>query len=73
MSEYNGHPSKAAWNVALWINNDEDLYNFALECIAKSENIDAAASMFVMGVTEKTPDGFPFSHKHVKWTFQDLA
>ena len=29
--EYNGHPSYDHWNVALWVGNDESLYNIALE------------------------------------------
>lgn len=29
---HNGYKNHATWNVALWINNDEGLYNFAKEC-----------------------------------------
>lgn len=28
-SSYNGHKNYNAWNVSLWINNDEGLYNMA--------------------------------------------
>lgn len=31
MSEYNGHPSYEHWNVSLWVNNDQGLYEIALE------------------------------------------
>jgi len=31
MSKYQGHRSWNAWNVALWIGNDEGLYHLALD------------------------------------------
>lgn len=41
---YNGHKSYNAWNVSLWINNDETLYNVAKEIIAGTINKDDAAA-----------------------------
>ena len=31
-TSYNGWENYETWNVALWIGNDEGLYNFAREC-----------------------------------------
>jgi hypothetical protein len=29
---YNGWKNRETWNVALWIGNDEGMYEFAKEC-----------------------------------------
>lgn len=63
---YNGHKNWNHWNVALWLGNDEGLYNLARDCIRQNRhNRNAAAeSMFVtlheLGLTQ-TPDGAPYS------------
>jgi hypothetical protein len=70
MASYNGFRSWNAWNVSLWIGNDEGLYNLALDCIAQSKRPNGktisvlphgrmyAARRFMRLVgTEKTPDG----------------
>jgi hypothetical protein len=63
---YNGHKNYNHWNVSLWINNDEGLYNMARDYIRPSGNTrdDAARLMFEAlvecGITH-TPDGAPYS------------
>ena len=56
---YNGHRSWNAWNVALWIGNDEGLYRLALDCKRRTSNVRAASLIFLkyMGEGAKTPDG----------------
>lgn len=53
---YNGHKNYQTWNVLLWINNDEGLYN-----IARSEKSydDFVATMRELGgkIAFETPDG----------------
>ena len=64
MPEYNGHRSWNAWNVALWIGNDEPLYRFAMDCLNKppvnrnKRGVAWATRLFMkeMGGA-KTPDG----------------
>ena len=62
---YNGHKNWAYWNVSLWINNDEGLYNLALDAIRQTKN-RKQASEYVLNVLrecgqEKTPDGARYS------------
>lgn len=57
MKTYNGHRSWNAWNVSLWINNDEPLYREAMRLIGNFGIIRAAVIMTVNRQGEKTPDG----------------
>ena len=61
MIMYNGHKNWNHWNVSLWINNDEGLYRFALDCISQARNRDEAARMMLESLPAETPDGAPYS------------
>ncbi len=65
MASYNGHKNWNHWNVSLWINNDEGLYNMARECVHETKTRKLAAFDMLeelkhAGRTE-TPDGAPYS------------
>jgi hypothetical protein len=79
MRQYQGHPSWNAWNVTLWIGNDEGLYNFAIECLrkptpkGKKPSLNVAATRFLsLMLNEKTPDGARYSRTSVRHALADL-
>ena len=70
MTKYNGHKNWTQWNVSLWINNDESLYNEVKYYIHASQDRDEAAqrmmdSLIAMGITE-TPDGAKYSKTAIR-------
>lgn len=52
MSGYNGYKNYETWNVSLWMQNDEGLYNLARNC---KDYADYREQLREVGVTE-TPD-----------------
>lgn len=70
MAEYNGHKNYNYWNVSLWINNDERLYNQARYCVESTKTKTEAAKMFIAAMhdagTPKTKDGAKYTVSAVK-------
>lgn len=69
MPKFNGHKNWNHWNVSLWINSDEGLYNMARGYARRSTRTIAAVRMLddlrELQVT-KTPDGAPYSVSSIR-------
>ncbi len=66
MTKYNGHRSWNAWNVSLWINNDEPLYRMAY-ALVQEHGISRAANLLdgIIG-GDKTPDGATYNRTCIR-------
>lgn len=62
--EYQGHKSRAHWNVALYLYNDEPTYRMVLDACARSQTHENAAKLLLArlgGKGTKTPDGYEYT------------
>ena len=80
MKTYNGHRSWNAWNVALWIANDEPTYRFAMQCLDKprvnrnKKGFGAATRTFMRAMDgARTPDGAVYNALSVRLALEGLA
>src|ERR1019366_10524357 len=58
MASYNGYTNWATWNVGLWVDNDESLYN-KKERLVRREGEDLKTSHIKSFVLEAYPNGTP--------------
>ena len=61
MTAYQGHRSWNAWNVALWIGNDEGLYAWAVDLVKEHGRKRAARIMTRDLQGQSTPDGAKYN------------
>ena len=78
MAKYNGHKNYNHWNVSLWINNDEGLYNMARDFVndkrksfSKGTSTREYAAMRMLNWLqatdmEKTPDGVRYTVSSIR-------
>jgi hypothetical protein len=72
MSEYNGHKSWNQWNVSLWINNDETLYERAIWLVRRFGRHGAARRMSAEMAGQRTPDGARFNRLSIFNAMEDM-
>lgn len=71
MKKYNGHKNYNAWNVSLWLYNDESMYYLVQKCLKFSRNKDEAAKKLLGYLPECTLDGVKFTYTNVRLALRD--
>ncbi len=66
--EYQGHPSHAHWNVALWVANDEPLYRLAMALDTAESFARAMAEL----CQENTPDGVRYTPELLEYAWDSV-
>lgn len=70
--KYNGYTSWNAWNVSLWINNDEPLYHFAYDLVQEYGRSQAAKMLTSELGGQKTPDGATYNLTGIRQALQGM-
>ena len=59
---YNGYANYETWNVSLWIQNGEGLYEIARRCEDYQDFVDS-----IEGLITETGDGVSFTSDMLNW------
>ena len=64
---YQGHRNRNAWNVALYLFNEYELYKMVQRCVNNTRTLDEAAHLIMAQLGgQKTPDGVPYTYTNVR-------
>jgi hypothetical protein len=76
MKAFDGHRSWNAWNVSLWINNDENLYRLAMDCVKYHKRRDQAATAMLDTLrglnVQRTPDGVRYNKTTIRLAMRGM-
>ena len=72
MAQYQGHRSWNAWNVSLWINNDEGMYRHSKGLVEQHGVIRAARILTRELEGERTPDGGAYNFTCIREAIRDI-
>ena len=72
MKTFNGHRSWNAWNVSLWLSNDETYYPFFVALIKEKGIQKATNTIYYYLRGGKTPDGASYNRLSVKLALEGL-
>lgn len=72
MPEYQGHRSWNAWNIALWIGNDQSMYIWACDLVKEYGRRKAARIMTNNLQGHTTPDGGKYNFTCIYEALADL-
>jgi hypothetical protein len=67
---YQGHKNYNAWNVALYLFNEEPLYREMVRVVRSSRTLDRAAERLMQELPPETPDGVKFTKTNVRLALQ---
>ena len=70
MKECNGHRSWNAWNVSLWLHNEQDWYA-EWAWMPHEYTLQRAVSLLMCRIPHKTPDGALFNRLSIKLAIQE--
>ena len=62
MSDYNGYPNRATWNVSLWMNNEEWIYRDKERMVRRSLSVKDLATELEEFCREIWPSGVTPDH-----------